>query len=34
MSIEKFVLNETSYFGFGAREVLPEEIKTEDIRRF
>ena len=23
MSIEKFVLNETSYFGFGAREVLP-----------
>ena len=29
MSIEKFVLNETSYFGFGAREVLPEEIKNK-----
>lgn len=34
MSIEKFVLNETSYFGFGAREVLPEEIKIEDIRKY
>ena len=27
MEIEKFVLNETSYFGEGARKVLPEEIK-------
>ena len=27
MEIQKFVLNETSYFGEGARKVLPEEIK-------
>ena len=26
MANTKFVLNETSYFGKGAREVLPEEI--------
>ena len=26
MDIEKFTLNETSYFGEGARKVLPEEI--------
>ena len=25
---EKFVLNETSYFGRGAREELSNEIKT------
>ena len=33
MSIEKFVLNETSYFGFGAREVLPEEIKNRGYKK-
>ena len=27
MGIEKFVLNETSYFGEGARKVLPEGLK-------
>ncbi len=25
--INRFVLNEVSYFGPGAREVLPQEIK-------
>ena len=33
MSIEKFVLNETSYFGFGAREVLTEEIKNRGYKK-
>ncbi len=33
MSIEKFVLNETSYFGYGAREVLPEEIKNRGYKK-
>ena len=33
MAIEKFVLNETSYFGFGAREVLPEEIKNRGYKK-
>ena len=33
MSIEKFVLNETSYFGFGAREVLAEEIKNRGYKK-
>ena len=30
---EKFVLNETSYFGKGARENLPEEIKTRGFKK-
>ena len=29
MSVNRFVLNETSYFGKGAREELPEEIEKE-----
>ncbi len=33
MSITKFVLNETSYFGKGAREVLPEEIKNRGFKK-
>ena len=33
MSIERFVLNETSYFGFGARKVLPEEIKNRGYKK-
>ena len=33
MSVEKFVLNETSYFGKGAREVLPEEIRTRGYKK-
>ena len=33
MSIEKFVLNETSYFGFGAREVLTEEIINRGYKK-
>ena len=33
MSIEKFVLNETSYFGFGAREALAEEIKNRGYKK-
>lgn len=33
MDIQKFVLNETSYFGEGARKVLPEEIKKRGFKR-
>ena len=33
MEIEKFVLNETSYFGEGARKVLPEEIKKRGFKK-
>ena len=33
MSVNKFVLNETSYFGKGAREELPEEIRKRDFRK-
>ena len=28
----KFVLNETSYFGEKARDVLPEEIKKRNFK--
>ena len=28
MEIQKFTLNETLYFGEGARKVLPDEIKN------
>ena len=31
--VTKFVLNETSYFGKGAREVLPEEITRRGFER-
>jgi len=33
MSVNKFVLNETSYFGKGAREELPEEINKRGFRK-
>ena len=33
MATTKFVLNETSYFGNGAREVLAEEIKKRGFRK-
>lgn len=33
MDIEKFVLNETSYFGENARKVLPEEIKKRGFKK-
>ncbi len=33
MDIQKFVLNETSYFGEGARAVLPEEIKKRGFNK-
>ena len=33
MDIQKFVLNETSYFGEGAKSVLPEEIKKRGFNR-
>ena len=33
MDITKFVLNETSYFGEGARSVLPEEIKKRGFKK-
>ena len=33
MSVKKFVLNETSYFGRGAREVLPEEIRARGFEK-
>lgn len=29
----RIVLNETSYFGWGAREVLPEEIKKRKLKK-
>ena len=31
--INRFVLNETSYFGFGARSVLVEEIKKRKFKK-
>jgi len=31
--VTKFVLNETSYFGKGAREVLPEEIQKRGFKK-
>ena len=33
MDIHKFTLNETSYFGEGARKVLPEEIKKRGFKK-
>lgn len=30
---QRFILNETSYFGKGAREVLPEEIKKRGFKK-
>jgi len=33
MSAQRFVLNETSYFGRGAREVLGEEIKKRKFKK-
>ena len=33
MSTTKFVLNETSYFGNGAREVLAEEITKKGFKK-
>jgi len=33
MSVNKFVLNETSYFGKGAREELPEEIRKRGFNK-
>lgn len=33
MAVTRFILNETSYFGYGAREVLTEEIKTRGFKR-
>ena len=33
MSAERFVLNETSYFGRGSREVLGEEIKSRGFKK-
>ena len=31
--INRFVLNEVSYFGPGAREVLPQEIKRLGLKK-
>ena len=33
MAITRFILNETSYFGFGAREVLLDELKDREYKR-
>ena len=33
MDIEKFVLDETSYFGEGSRKVLPDEIKKRGFKK-
>ena len=31
--MEKFILNETSYFGEGARKALPDEIKKRGFKK-
>ena len=33
MEIQKFTLNETLYFGEGARKVLPDEIKNRGFKK-
>ena len=33
MANTRFILNETSYFGFGAREVLLDELKDREYKR-
>ena len=33
MANTRFILNETSYFGFGAREVLLDELKDRGFKR-
>ena len=33
MASTRFILNETSYFGYGAREVLLDEIKGRGYKR-
>ena len=33
MAVTKFVLNETSYFGEGARSVLADEIKNRGFKK-
>jgi lactaldehyde reductase len=33
MSVNRVVLNETSYFGFGSRSVLADEIKTRGFKK-
>jgi len=33
MTIKRMILNETSYFGIGARKVLPEEIKRRGYKK-
>ena len=33
MANTRFILNETSYFGFGAREVLLDELKDRGYKR-
>ncbi len=33
MDIQKFTLNETSYFGEGARSVLPDELKNRGFKK-
>ena len=34
MDIQKFTLNETLYFGEGARKVLPDEIKNRGLKKY
>ena len=31
--INRIILNETSYFGYGSRNILKDEIKKEDIKK-
>ena len=33
MDIKRIVLNEVSYFGPGARSILPEEIKRRGFKK-
>ena len=34
MANTRFILNETSYFGFGAREVLLDELKDREYNEY
>ena len=33
MATTRFILNETSFFGFGAREVLADQIKERGFKK-
>ena len=33
MSMNRIILNETSYFGPGARAIIPEEVKRRNLKK-